>query len=485
MDAELLRGLFQIHEVEQIGVERTRECRAARRVLIHHANDVFAQIRRERHPPLQRRKEQRRADFPHEYRLRPRRQQREPAEPNLRRQPVQRERLRNGHARARRLAKRPRRLRERADLLRRKREKQRFIVKRRHRLLRQRAQRQRQFRAPRVAQAARRNGGERQRKALFRPRRVPRALRRPPERRARRVPVKRRRRLVVGAAAQPLLQPERKEQLKAGVHVAQVEGKARLDSAHAVGQRVAVNAQPLRRAPQIQPVAQIRAQAADILRILPLVQPRKRLDCRVAKIRRAEALRPERRPSRAQKRRFAVRAHVVERAPRIDVLARLQRDARLGEAAPRRRRQRKRPAQPRAQPAFRQNPLDFRVPRLALRLVIEQDGQPVFGITRKRLPVQKPFDFFAPAFNRQAANRPARRLREQRQIGISLVHRPRLLCLTHASELGRAPLRRSQRQPSCGTECRAAGCPQRSRYPRPCRPQSNRRAHRSPRHAPD
>ncbi len=439
MDAELLRGLFQIHEVEQIGVERARERRAARRVLIHHANDVFAQIRRERHPPLQRRKEQRRADFPHEYRLRARRQQREPAEPNLRRQPVQRERLRNGHARARRLAKRPRRLRERADLLRRKREKQRFIVKRRHRLLRQRAQRQRQSRAPRVAHAA----------------------------------------------TQPLLQPERKEQLKAGVHVAQVEGKARLDSAHAVGQRVAVNAQPLRRAPQIQPVAQIRAQAADILRILPLVQPRKRFDCRVAKIRRAEALRPERRPSRAQKRRFAVRAHVVERAPRIDGPACFQRDARLGETAPRRRRQRKRPAQPRTEPAFRQNPLDFRAPRLALRLVIEQDGQPVFGITRKRLPVQKPFDFFAPAFNRQAANRPARRLREQSQIGISLVHRPRLLCLTHASELGRAPLRRSQRRPSCGTGCRAAGCPQRSRYPRPCRPQSSRRARRSPRHAPD
>ena len=76
--------------------------------------------------------------------------------------------------------------------------------------------------------------------------------------------------------------------------------KARLDSAHAVGQRVAVNAQPLRRAPQIQPVAQIRAQAADILCILPLVQSRKRLDCRVAKIRRAEALRLERRPSRAR-----------------------------------------------------------------------------------------------------------------------------------------------------------------------------------------
>ena len=146
----------------------------------------------------------------------------------------------------------------------------------------------------------------------------------------------------------------------------------------------------LRRAAQIQSAAQIRVQAAHILRFPLLIQPRKAFNRRVAEIFRAKTLRLKRRFRRAQKRRFAVSLHVIQRASGRKRSARFQRNARFGQASARGSGQRKRPAHPRAKPVFPQNPLDFHAPRFALRLVKEQRGLSVFHVTRKGLLFQKP-----------------------------------------------------------------------------------------------
>ena len=93
VNAQLMRGFFEIHKVEQIRIQRPRERRAARRVLIHHADHIFAQIRREGYLSFQRHKEQRRTHVAHLHRLRARRQQRKAAQAQPRVQPLHGKRL--------------------------------------------------------------------------------------------------------------------------------------------------------------------------------------------------------------------------------------------------------------------------------------------------------------------------------------------------------------------------------------------------------